>query len=360
MRPLLIVPMSDVEADFDPEEESDLLDFESEDADLITELAAANEARPDGRVLRMETLRFEIPKLAVRQRVDAYLTARIKYATRNRVQHAIAEGRVTVNSKRIKNAYGLQAGDLLEMTLMRPASTDMQAEAIPLDILYEDSALLVLNKPPRIAVHPTYRNWSGTIANGLLYYFRQQIGDPEAQIKPGLIHRLDKDTSGVLVIGKTQAAKRQLARQFERRQTQKRYQALVWGQPKQNEGLIETNLGPSTRDRRVVHNYAYQGPRGKEARTGWRVIEAIGPCTLLEVELFTGRTHQIRAHLSHIGHPIVDDERYGGLREPALLQRQALHAFYLGFRHPLTGQDVSFQAPLPQDISDLLARLKSE
>lgn len=347
--------------DFEAELEADSPDFECEDADLISEfeLSEGPLTDPNGRVLQMETLQFEIPKLALRQRVDTYLTARIKYATRNRVQHAIAEGRVTVNGRKIKNAYNLQKGDLLEMTLMRPPAADMQAEDIPLDIIYEDTALLILNKPPRIAVHPTYRNWSGTIANGLLYYLRQQAGDPEAQIKPGLVHRLDKDTSGVLVIGKTLAAKRQLARQFERRQTHKRYQALVWGHPQQKEGLIETNLGPSPRDRRIVYNFAYQGPRGKPARTGWKLIETIGPCALLEVELFTGRTHQIRAHLSHIGHPIVDDERYGGLREPALLQRQALHAFQLGFKHPLTGLEVSFQAPLPQDISELLQRLRT-
>ena len=185
-----------------------------------------------GRELQLETLVFEIPKLSERQRVDSYLTRKIKYATRNRVQKAIAEKRVTVNGRSVKNSYALQRGDRLEITLMRPAATDMIAEAMDLDIYYEDTELIVVCKPPGIAVHPTYNHWDGTLANGLLHHFRQQLNDPTAQIKPGLIHRLDKNTSGLLVIGKTQSAKRRLSQQLLKRTPKKIYRANIEGVPK--------------------------------------------------------------------------------------------------------------------------------
>lgn len=335
----------------------------------------SEEHEPDAtaleRPLEMATLLFEIPQLNQRQRVDQYLTQRIKHATRNRVQQAIAEGRVCINGLPVtKNSRQLLPGDRLEIHLLRPAPEALKAQDMPLDILYEDTALLVLHKPPGIAVHPTYKHWDGTLANGLLAYFRRQLNDPEAKIKPGLVHRLDKDTSGVLLIGKTQEAKRQLGRQFEDRQTHKVYRALVWGCPSQTTGLIETNLGPSLRHRARQEVFRYAGRQGKPARTAWKVLAQFqAGLSLLEVELFTGRTHQIRAHLAHLGHPIWGDGLYGGVlselseRYPIsqtqrealkpltyLLPRQALHAAILQFQHPDDQRPMRLEAPLPTDI----------
>lgn len=316
-----------------------------------------------GRLLKQEVLVFDIPTLSERQRVDSYLTTKIKYATRNRVQKAIAEGRVKVNGKPVKNSYGLQAGDRLEISLMRPASTDMIAEPMDLDIHYEDDELIVVCKPPGLAVHPTYRHWEGTLANGLIYHFRKQLGDMEAPIKPGLIHRLDKDTSGLLVIGKTPLSKRRLSQQFLKRTPRKIYRALVQGIPDKQQGLIETNLAPSSRDRKYMANFAYQGRVGKTARTAWKVLETFDSFSLLEVELFTGRTHQIRTHLAHIGHPIVHDWLYGE-RLPedhplaAYLSRHALHAACLSFDHPSTREKLSFDAPLPEDMQSAVEHLR--
>lgn len=345
-------------------DEDELLDDELLDDD--TELDPLGDAViPGAPVLRMATLRFEIPHLAERYRVDSWLSRHIKYATRHRVQKAIAEGRVAVNGHPVKNSYGLLSGDVVEVQILRPSPADMLAEDMPLEILYEDTHLVVLVKPPGIAVHPTYRHWSGTLANGLLYHFQQHTPSGEPVPVPGLIHRLDKFTSGLLVVGKTAEAKRQLSAQFAQRRTRKRYQALVWGVPRAREGLLETNLGISAHSRMVMDVYPYGGSRGKTARTGWKLERDLGRFSLLDVELFTGRTHQIRAHLRHLGHPILGDHIYGGQTGegyrfagqqqwlPQLLEiipRQALHAAFLGFYHPISREWLEFQAPLPADI----------
>lgn len=345
---------------------SDALADELDDPELVDDLPAAG-----GRVPEMATLAFDIPHLQQRMRVDNYLTQQIKHATRNRVQQAIAQGRVRINGAVVsKNSRQLLAGDRLEITLLRPAPEDLKAQDMPLDILYEDESLLVLHKPPGIAVHPTYKHWDYTLANGLLAYFRRQLNDPEAKIKPGLIHRLDKDTSGVLLIGKTPEAKRLLGKQFEYRKTHKVYRALVWGRPQHNQGLLETNLGLGTRHRARQVVYPYESRHGKPARTGWKVLQRFEQgLSLLEVELFTGRTHQIRAHMAHLGHPIWGDSLYGGRLEEfpehhplsdrqraafaplsALLPRQALHAAILHFQHPADQRPMRCEAPLPADM----------
>ncbi|MEZ0371370.1 MAG: RluA family pseudouridine synthase [Candidatus Sericytochromatia bacterium] len=351
--------------------EEELLDEELPDEVELEELADTASAETfkssnphDPRNFELAVLHFEIPRLAGRQRVDTFLTQAVKYATRNRVQKAIAEGRVTVNGKVIKNSYGLMQGDKLEITILRPAAEAMQSEAMELDIRYEDAELIVVNKIAGLAVHPTYRHWTGTLANGLLHHFRTQ-GDPAAQLKIGLIHRLDKFTSGLIVIGKSDKAKRLLSRQFAERRTRKVYKALVWGVPKQPSGLLETNLGISQRSRMVMDVYPYEGRTGKPARTAWKIVESFGRFSLLEVELFTGRTHQIRAHLRHLGHPILGDFIYGGVSGEgyrfrdqdlwlpelqALIPRQALHAALLGFQHPVNRQWIELEAELPSDM----------
>lgn len=343
-------------------------DLDAELDDLDADDGAKNDATGayvDPRKFELATLVFEIPRHSERYRVDLFLAQNVKYATRNRVQKAIAEGRVKVNGRIVKNSYGLMQGDKVEMTILRPAPEAMSADPMDLDIRYEDEYLIVVNKPAGLAVHPTYRHWSGTLANGLLHHFRTQLGDENAQIKPGLIHRLDKFTSGLIVIGKTQEAKKRLSRQFAERRTRKIYQALVWGVPDKHEGLLETNLGISRRSRMVMDVYPYEGSMGKTARTAWKLNQSFERFSLLDVELFTGRTHQIRAHLRHLGHPILGDFIYGGVEGegyrfpeqqtwlPELLQiipRQALHAAQLGFFHPESREWLEFSAPLPADI----------
>lgn len=353
----------------DDEELDGELDGELEDLESELEAGSAQQGKKseyvDPRRFELATLVFEIPRHSERYRVDSFLAQNVKYATRNRVQKAIAEGRVTVNGKRIKNSYGLIQGDKLEMTILRPAPEAMKAEPMDLSIHYEDDYLIVVDKPAGLAVHPTYRHWSGTLANGLLHHFRTQLGDENALIKPGLIHRLDKFTSGLIVIGKTQQAKQRLSRQFAERKTRKIYQALVWGVPAKQEGLLETNLGISRRSRMVMDVYPYEGSLGKTARTAWKQNQSFKYFSLLDVELFTGRTHQIRAHLRHLGHPIIGDFIYGGVAGeghrfpdqdvwlPELLEiipRQALHAAQLGFYHPESREWLEFKAPLPADI----------
>lgn len=315
---------------------------------------------------KMQVLQFEIPHLASRQRLDSYVTKHVKYATRNRVQQAIQEKRVLVNGAPAKNSYGLLPGDLVEVTLERPAPEDMIAQPMDLDILYEDDEIIVVNKPPGLPVHPTYKHWDNTLANGLLYHFRQQVGDPEAKFKPGLIHRLDKHTSGVLVVGKSAIAKRVLGKQFKHRQTTKVYHALVWGCPENPEDVLETNLGTAPKSKLLQQVYPLYGSQGRPSKTGYEVVEQCGPLSLLKVRLYTGRTHQIRVHLQHIGHPIVGDFLYGGLDGlgqytqdwvPELLERmprQALHAGHLEIFHPLTEEPMTFEADIPEDIKGAL------
>lgn len=328
------------------------------------------------RDMQLETLPFHVPGQQARQRIDAYLNSKVKYATRNRIQKAIAEGRIKINGKIVhKPAQNILPGDFIELTILRPASEEMIAEAMDLDILYEDEALIVVNKPAGIAVHPTYKHWSGTLANGLLHHFRETLGDPEAKIKPGLIHRLDKNTTGALVIGKSLEAKRILGKQFARREAKKIYQALVWGVPQQTQGIIETNLGPSPRDRRIQENFRYLGRQGKPARSAWKLLQRFERFSLLEIELFSGRTHQIRAHMKYLGHPILGDPVYGGQSGdgyswsdkadwlPGLLEmmsRQALHAAILGFKHPDTGLWLEHRAPLPADFLSLTQWLSEQ
>lgn len=351
--------------------EDEFEDLEDPD-ELLDPTALARDPRSD-RHLELSTIRFDIPHISQRMRVDSFLAKHVKYATRNRVQRAIAEGRVKVNQHAVKNSYGLLPGDVLEITIMRPAPESMKAEPMDLDIVYEDEDLVIVNKAAGIAVHPTYKHWDGTLANGLLHHFREQLGDPEAKIKPGLIHRLDKFTSGLLVVGKNAEAKRQLSKQFEQRQTRKVYQALVWGVPKAPSGLLETNLGISRLSRMVIDVYPYMGKQGKPARTAWKTLKSFTHFALLDVELFTGRTHQIRSHLRHIGHPIIGDFIYGGLAEHhpqfadqawltdllTLIPRQALHAAKLGFYHPRDRRWLEFEAPLPADMVDAMNLLQT-
>lgn len=306
-------------------------------------------------------------------RIDKYLAGRLSHVSRNKIQNAAASDCILVNKVPVKNNYKIKPGDVISVVLpMPPKDTEVKAENIPVDIFYEDSSLIVVNKKAGMVVHPAYGNYTGTLVNALLYHYEQLPGNPDIENRAGLVHRLDKDTSGLLVVAKTDYALNFLAKQFFDHSIKRTYVALLWGDLKTNEGKIETNLARDPRDRRKVRPFDLEGT-GKNAVTHYKVIERFGYQTLVECRLETGRTHQIRAHMKYIGHPVFNDETYGGaeiLAGPSftkykqfiincfkLIPRQALHAKSLGFIHPETKEDVFFDSELPEDFSAVLEKL---
>jgi 23S rRNA pseudouridine1911/1915/1917 synthase len=321
-----------------------------------------------------QKLTLIVPQIRERERIDKFLTRQVENATRTKVQEAIDEGRVLVNGKPVKANYKLSPSDVIEVTLTRPPAPEMKPEAIPLDVVYEDETLLVVNKPAGMVVHPAFGNWTGTLANAVLHHTQQQLSDiHDDEFRPGIVHRLDKDTSGLMVVAKENDAHFALAKQFAQRTTEKKYLALVWGVPKSTSGTIQTNIGRSKKNRKVMAVYPVESSDGKTAITDYVVKEDYRYFSLLELTLHTGRTHQIRVHLQHLGHPIVSDETYGGKTIRTLgfsqsekfvenlfevIPRQALHAAYLSFVHPKTKAKVSFEAPLPNDIQAAIEKIK--
>ena len=296
-------------------------------------------------------------------RLDAFLASQIEGWSRARLQKLIENEDVLVNRKVSKPAYKLREGDELEIELTAPPTTDFAPENIPLDIVYEDDTLVVVNKPAGLVVHPAAGTPSGTLANALAYHF-QQLPDRGTGVRPGIVHRLDRDTSGLLVVAKTDAALENLSDQFRDRTVFKSYVALVHGRVSPDAGKIDQPLArdPSNRTRMAV----VRG--GRNALTLYRVRRSFDRFTLLDVELKTGRTHQIRVHLAWIKHPVVGDETYGGgrdnsIQDPRLraqirhLNRQFLHAEKLAFTHPKTNELVKFETPLPSELADLLTAL---
>ncbi len=332
------------------------------------------------------------------ERLDVYLTRFIQNATRSKVQRGIREGRVSVNGKVVKKgSFSVQPGAVIECRVMRPPPMEVLPEEIPVPVVYEDEDLLVVDKPAGMVVHPAYGNRTGTLVNALLYHVggrpftvaEDEEEDPDEEVglstvhagpvhpedvslRPGIIHRLDKDTSGLMVVAKNDVAHVRLARQFESRTIRRRYQALVWGVPAAREGRIETHLGRDPRDRKRMA--VVKPARGKYAATNYRLLEAFAFTSLLEFRLETGRTHQIRVHARYLGHPILGDTTYDGTRIHkgpdtgnrraffknlfTTMPRQALHACTLGFIHPRTGEAMDFTAPLPADMQHVLDQLR--
>ena len=310
------------------------------------------------------------------KRLDRYLGDRIPWLSRTSLQRLIHEHAVTVNGREPKPSTKLRKGDVVDIVLPPPPSSDLPAEDIPIRILYEDADLMIIDKHDDIIVHPARGNQSGTLINGLAWHLRKSgealsdVGAAEA--RPGVVHRLDRHTSGVMVVAKNETAHWRLGRQFEQRLTRKRYLALVHGRVEPLADVIDLPLGkhPTIKHRNAVR----WDDTGKQAVTLYRVLECYGDFTLLEVELRTGRTHQIRVHLSHLGWPIAGDDMYGGQhievrnvlpaghstgdRRRVILGRQALHAALLGFTHPSTEQEAEFQAPLAEDIAGLIRLLR--
>ncbi|MCF7818557.1 MAG: RluA family pseudouridine synthase [Kiritimatiellales bacterium] len=288
------------------------------------------------------------------QRLDVFLSAAVPAVSRSQWKALITDGLVQVNGASSKPNQKLQAGDAICWSIPAAAPSEAQAEDIPLDVLFEDDAVLVLNKPAGLVVHPAAGNASGTLVNALLFH------DPVFQTleRAGIVHRLDKDTSGVMVVAKSAAALAELRRQFKARETSKEYLALVWGAPPLR-SRIETQIG-----RHPVHRkkMAVLKEGGREAVSNVQVLEKFGETTLVQVKIETGRTHQIRVHMAHLGHPIIGDSVYGRSRQnklPVRPERQMLHAAKLEFSHPSTGKRLSFEAPLANDMRLLLERLQN-
>ncbi|EKB50136.1 RluA family pseudouridine synthase [Cecembia lonarensis] len=319
-----------------------------------------------------EHFSFAVDKGQTLTRIDKFLTDKVANATRNKVQQAIDAGNVLVNGKPTKSNYKIKPLDEIKVLLEKPPrDTEVVAEPIPLDIVYEDDQLLVVNKPAGMVVHPAHGNWTGTLVNGLVYYFNQLPTMPGNTGRPGLVHRIDKDTSGLLVIAKSEQAMTDLANQFFHHQIERTYLALVWGEPKDDMGTIVAHVGRSAKDRKVMEAYP-DGSQGKHAVTHWKVLKRLRYVSLIQCNLETGRTHQIRAHMKFLGHPLFNDAMYGGdkIRKGTqfskyktfvqhcfdLIPRQALHAMSLGFIHPLSKQKLYFEAALPEDFASVLQR----
>jgi len=303
-------------------------------------------------------------------RIDKFLSDRLPNASRNRIQNGIRDGMVKVNGSDIKSNYKVHPDDIVTISLPTPPrDTEVVPEDIPLNIVFEDSELLVVDKPAGMVVHPAYNNWTGTLVNALVYHFQNLPEMPDNEGRPGLVHRIDKDTSGLLVIAKTEHALNRLARQFFDHSIERTYQALVWGVPKEMEGTIDVMIGRSLKDRRVVTAFP-EGDYGKRAITHYKVLRDLRYVSLIECKLETGRTHQIRAHMKHIGHPLFNDATYGGdkiLKGTVfskyksfvqncfkILPRQALHAQSLGFVHPISNKLLHFDSSLPDDFKEVI------
>lgn len=306
-------------------------------------------------------------------RIDKFLLDHLKETSRNRIQLAAKAGFIHVNGKPVKSNYRVKPHDVVTLLLDRPRyENKIEPEEIPLDIVYEDNDLIVLNKPAGLVVHPGCGNYTGTLVNALAWHLRDNPDYDPDDPAVGLVHRIDKDTSGLLVVAKTPEAKTGLGVQFFNKTTRRKYNALVWGNVVEEEGRIEGNIARNPRDRMQMAVFDPQSGIGKHAVTHYRVLQRFGYVTLVECILETGRTHQIRVHMKHIGHPLFNDERYGGdqvLRGTqsstynsfirncfTLCPRQALHARTLGFKHPRTGEEMDFTTELPPDMLALVKK----
>ena len=317
-----------------------------------------------------EHFRFDVPKGQLLLRIDKFLMNLIPNATRNKIQNAATAGDIYVNDIPVKSNYKVKPLDVVRILFTHPPFENrVDPENIPLDIVYEDDTLLLINKPAGLVVHPGHGNYTGTLVNALAYHFENL--PMNSSERPGLVHRIDKDTTGLLVIAKTEAAMTHLAKQFEAKTSEREYVAMVWGNVKEDEGTIEGNLARHLKDRMQMAVFA-DPEIGKPAITHYKVLERFGYVTLISCILETGRTHQIRAHLKHIGHPLFNDARYGGdliLKGTTftkykqfidncfkILPRQALHAKTLGFVHPTTGEMMRFDTELPDDMKELIEK----
>ena len=322
-----------------------------------------------------EHFRVVVDKGQSQVRVDKYLFERLVNSSRNRIQKAADAGLIMANGKPVKSSYKVKPCDVLTVMMDRPRYDNaIIPEDIPLDIVYEDNDLMVINKPAGLVVHPGCGNYHGTLVNAIAWHLKDNPKYDPNDPQVGLVHRIDKDTSGLLVVAKTPDAKTHLGLQFYNKTTKRKYNALVWGVVENNEGTIEGNIGRNPKDRMQMAVLS-DPAQGKHAVTHYRVLERLGYVTLVECVLETGRTHQIRVHMKHIGHTLFNDERYGGneiLKGTHFSKykqfvnncfetcpRQALHAMTLGFVHPRTGEEMFFTSPLPEDMTNLIDKWRN-
>lgn len=305
-------------------------------------------------------------------RIDKFLNARMGNVSRSKIQQGIDGGFVKVNDSLIKSNYKVHPGDVISISLPEPPrDTEVKPENIPLNIVFEDDHLLIINKVAGMVVHPAYNNWTGTLVNALAYHFQNLPQLPGNEGKPGLVHRIDKDTSGLLVIAKTEPVLTALAKQFFDHTIERTYHALVWGELEPTNGTIDVNVGRSLKDRRVTTAFP-EGDVGRRAITHYKLLQSLRYVSLVECKLETGRTHQIRAHMRYIGHPVFNDAMYGGDQISKgtvftkykqfvencfkLIPRQALHAKTLGFMHPVKKEWMRFDSELPIDFKSVLEK----
>ncbi|HIW47994.1 MAG TPA: RluA family pseudouridine synthase [Firmicutes bacterium] len=304
----------------------------------------------------MDERTFAVEKEDAGVRIDTYLAAAEEGLSRSQVQKLLEQGQVDVGGKKVKQNYKIKPGDLIHLTMPEPVEMTLLPEPIELDILYEDEDVIVINKPKGMVVHPAAGHGTGTLVNALLYHCAGQLSGINGVLRPGIVHRIDKDTSGVLVAAKSDAAHRGLAEQLARHAMKRRYVAAVMGNVKEETLTIDRPLGRSPKDRKKIAIV----PGGKRAVTHITVLSHLGGYCIVEAQLETGRTHQIRVHMASIGHPLLGDTVYGPQKQPFALHGQALHAKVLGFTHPITGQYLEFEAPLPEELERLFFLLRQK
>ena len=298
---------------------------------------------------------FTIETDDVNKRVDVFLNEEMEDISRSALQKNIEKGNITVNGEKISKNYKLRIGDIVEAELPPPENIDIVPEDIPLDIMYEDDDLIVINKPQNMVVHPAPGHYTGTLVNALMFHCGGNLSGINGVLRPGIVHRIDKDTSGVLVIAKSDLAHKGLSEQLAEHSMKRVYNAIVYNSFSEESGTVDRNIDRSKNDRKKMA-VVMQG--GRNAVTHYKVIEKLGKYTLVELQLETGRTHQIRVHMSYIGHPLLGDPVYGPKKCPFNLNGQVLHAKVLGFIHPRTGEYMEFNSELPDYFSSLIERLK--
>lgn len=321
-----------------------------------------------------EHFNFVVDKGQQLLRIDKYLLLKISNASRSKIQVGIEAGSVRVNNLQVKSNYRVKPLDQISVSFSHPPrDTEVYPENIAIDIIYEDEDLILVNKEPGMVVHPAHGNWSGTLVNALLYHCQQLPS--QKTIRPGLVHRIDKDTSGILVVAKSEFALTYLAKQFFEHSIERTYYAIVWGVPKNPKGTLRGKITRNPKDRKVMTILPEEEEDGKLAITHYELVESFGFCSLLKFNLETGRTHQIRAHALSMGHPLISDASYGGdkIRFMStmanfktfvenmfkLCPRQALHAYSLGFEHPTTHEMIHFKKDFPEDMTELLKKLRA-
>lgn len=303
----------------------------------------------------MEQFDIMIEKEHSGTRIDKYLSEELEDTSRSYIQKLLENGHAVVNQKQVKANYKLREGDQIQVTLPDPEELNLEPEDIPLSILYEDDQLLVVDKPKGMVVHPAAGHMTGTLVHALLYHCKDQLSGINGVARPGIVHRIDQNTTGALVICKTDAAHRDLAQQLKVHSITRRYRAIVCGNVREDSGTVHTTIGRDPKDRKKM---APNVANGKDAVTHYKVLERFGNYTYMEFELETGRTHQIRVHMRSIGHPILGDDIYGPSKCPFKLEGQTLHAMVLGFIHPATGVYMEFTAPIPEYFNQLLEKLR--